>query len=301
VIAIDGTTVTVRGVNPPTGKNISFEWPDIKNKEALPTFRAAMRSRTLYKVLMGNSSEGIHLEQEELLHSAKDSYFTILTYCSKIGYNPLFLRELQEYTLIMDSTTTLNSIGLHVLNAIEKLGNIFYAIDEVTRLNQQKYLYREIRYHVFNAIVSCKASFDALATILNEVYSIGYTKGKIDLATSRSDLINKVSSINAILARKLRKYEGWINKITDYRDFVVHRIMIVTPPMSSRDPSAKNANKVRCKVPIRPLGLNDSDERVTLIDAEDFCENLSITLQELIEIVCLDLLTQIRARRYFPT
>lgn len=299
MISVSGNTVNVIGVNPPTGKHITFELPGIKSIADIPIFVAAMHSGTFFKVLGSNIDEDVHLEQEAPVPSATDSYFTLVTYCINAGYNPLFLRELQVHTLVMDSATTLNRIGLHVLNAIEKLGNIFFAINAVTVLNRQMYQYRQIRYHVFNTIVSCKACFDALASILNEVYSTGYTKGKIDLATNRSNLLTEISVINPVLGKKLKQYEGWINSTTEYRDFIIHRMMIITPPMGTNASDSK-ARRVRCTVPARPIGVNDSDKGVDLIDAEDFCRNLSTKLIEVIEIVCQDLLQQIEAGRYFP-
>jgi len=191
----------------------------------------------------------------------EDSYFTFFSYAKTGGYNPLFLRELDQYLVTMSTHgKPVKEIGKYLLNATEKLGNVFYARDRITEMNYSKsYLFREVRYHITNAIIHSKACIDAIATILNEVYGIGYNKGKIDLSTRRSDLLQKLQKYP--VGKKIKKYEKWINKITDYRDSVIHKIMLVTPPIGVIKGSLKQTQIVKCKVPTKPITINGTEKK----------------------------------------
>lgn len=294
-------TVVITGVNPPTGKHITYVFETISDEKLLRSLIDARRSDMFLKVFVGEQGEpDFKFGNEEPPRDREDSYFTFFSYAKNCGYNPLFLRELDHYLVTMSTYgKPVKEIGRYLLNVTEKLGNVLYARDRITEMNYSKsYLFREIRYHITNAIIHSKACIDALATILNEVYGIGYKKGKIDLSTIRSDLLHKLQKYP--VGKRIKKYEKWINKVTVYRDFVIHKIMLVTPPIGKVKKSPKPIQIVKCKVPTKPITINDAEKRIQWIDAEDYCQELIDNLENLIEIVGSDLLSLIKSRTYFP-
>ena len=292
VNAIRDTTVSVTGINPPTGKHITYVFESV-NEPMLSKLKLALEAKIFVKVLVGTKKGLLHFRfgNEEPSETRKDSYFTFFSYASKSGYNPKFLRELDHYLVTMDHhTRPIKELGRYLLNAIDKLGMVFYAKEQIAKLKSKR-AYIEVRYHTTNAIISSKACLDALATILNEAYGIGYRKGKIDLATTRSDLLSQIGKVNRKLGSSLKKHQKWINRITEYRDFVIHRIMLVAAPVGT--PPV-------VKVPSRPSTIGRVDSRARDLDAEDYCRRLIEQMQRLIEMVCVDLLRLIKSKTYFP-
>lgn len=294
-------TVSLTGVNPPTGKHVTYVFEKISDKKLLGSLISAKRRGMFLKVFVGEKGEvDFKFANEEPPSNREDSYFTFFSYAKNCGYNPLFLRELDHYLVTMSTYgKPVKEIGKYLLNATEKLGNVFYARERITEMNYSKsYLFKEIRYHITNAIIHSKACIDALATILNELYGIGYRKGKIDLSTRRSDLLHKLQRYP--VGKKIKKYEKWINKVTDYRDFVIHKIMLLTPPIGKMSDSSKPIQIVKCKVPTKPITISNNEKRIQWIDAEVYCQKLIKNLENLIEIVCSDLLSLIQSKTYFP-
>jgi hypothetical protein len=301
VNAIKDKTVSITGVNPPTGKHVEFVFERI-DEPILNSLIYALNSKIFIKVLAGKKGEpDFEFQEEKPPETREDSYFTIFSYASKVGYNPQFLKELDHYLVTMGDRP-FKELGRYLLNATDKLGMVFYAKDQISKLKKvDRPSYIEIRYHVANAIISCKGCLDALAAILNEVYGIGYSKGKIDLAITRSDLLHQVSKVNQKLGSLLKKYEKWINYITEYRDFVLHRIMLTTPPLGPTSDASGLTEPVKVQVPLRPLTIDYMERKqIRWVEAESHCRFLIERLQELIEIICLDLLQLITSETYFP-
>jgi len=303
VNAIKGTTVFLTGVNTRTGKHIQFViengwWK--RGKEAVKDLKHALSSGIFLKILVGKHK--VDFEPEKPPESREDSYFTFLSYAKESGYNPQFLRELDHYLVTMSSwTNPVRDLGIYLLNATDKLGMVFYARDQIVNLSKKPRPSRvQIRYHVVNSIVSCKGCLDALATIVNDVYGLGYRKGEIDLATIRSNLLHHIEKTNKKLWDLLKNHEKWINRITTYRDFVIHKIMLSTPPIGSQKDVAK---PIKVYVPSKPLSINtreDEQRKVSWIDAGEFCKMMIEPLQNVMEIVCVDLLRLIESKTYFP-
>jgi hypothetical protein len=126
---------------------------------------------------------------------------------------------------------------------------------------------------------------------------LGFSKGKIDLSTRRSNLLNHLAKVNSGLHSQLRAYENWINEITDYRDFVQHRIMLVSPPVSEIDEKSGTLGPLICRVPSSPLTYGDK-ESIGLVGATDFCTSLEKHLERVVEIICEDLLRMINSKEY---
>jgi hypothetical protein len=304
VNAIKDKTVSITGVNPPTGKHVEFVFERI-DEPILNSLIYALNSKIFIKVLAGKKGEpDFEFQQEKSSETREDSYFTLFSYAREAGYGPQFLKELDHYLVTMDVwTRPFRDLGRHVLNVTDKLGMIFYAKEQIAKLKEAKRpSYIEIRYHIVNAIISCKGCLDALAAILNEVYSIGYRKGKIDLATTRSDLLYQIGKVNRKLVSLLKKHEKWINHVTDYRDFVTHRIMLTTPPIGPTSDASGLMEPIKVQVPSRPLTIDYIErKRINWVEAEEYCQSLIRRLQEIIEIICLDLLQLIESKTYFPT
>jgi len=306
VNAIKDRFVSIVGVNPPTGKHVEFLFERVADNLVLKSLKHALGSRIFIKVLAGEKKgePAFRLQNEKASHIREDSYFTLFSYASKAGYNPEFMRGLDHYLVTMDDfTRPFKELGRYLLNATDKLGMVLYAKELIKKLKEaERPSYIEIRYHIVTAIVSCKGCLDALATILNEVYGIGYSKGKIDLATNRSDLLHQIGKINKKLGSLLKKHEKWINEITEYRDFVIHRIMLVTPPMRPTSDPSGLTQPIKVQVPSQPITIDHGTLKgIDWIEAEDFCQSLIESLQELIETVCVDLLQLIESKAYFPT
>jgi hypothetical protein len=303
VNTIRDTTVSVTGINPPTGKHITYVFESM-NEPMLSKLKLALEAKIFIKVLVGTKKGLLHFrfENEDSLETRKDSYFTFFSYANKSDYNPKFLRELDHYLVTMNVwTRPFMEVGRYLLNATDKLGMVFYAKEQIAKLKKSKRAYIEIRYHTTNAIISSKACLDALATILNEVYGIGYRKGQIDLATTRSDLLHQIVKVNRKLGSSLKKHEKWINRITEYRDFVIHKIMLITPPIGPTTNASGLTRPLSVKVPLRPLTIDHIEQKeISWLDAEDYCQRLIERLQRLIEIVCVDLLRLIKSKTYFP-
>lgn len=291
------------GVNPPTGKHVEFVFEHIDDP-ILKSLKYALNSKIFIKVLAGKRGEpDFEFQEERPPESREDSYFTLFSYASKSGYNPQFLRELDDYLITMDAwTKPLKELGKMLLNVTDKLGMVLYAKEQIAKLKKvERPSYIEIRYHIVNAIISCKGCFDALAAILNEVYGIGYRKGKIDLATTRSDLLHQIGKVNRKLGSLLKKYEKWINQVTEYREFVIHKIMLVTPPIGPTSDASGLTKPISVQVPSRPLTVDYIEQKeISWVDAEAYCQPLIKQLQGLIEIVCVDLLRLIKSKTYFP-
>ena len=304
VNAIRDATVSMTGINPLTGTHITYMF-ECKNKPMLRKLKLALEAKIFIKVSTGAKKGRLHsrFESEDPPETRKDSYFTLFSFASKSGYNPKFLRELDHHLVTMDDwISPFKELGKYLLNATDKLGMVYYAKEQIVKLKKSKRPYMEARYHITNAIISSKACLDALATILNQVYGIGYRRGQIDFATARSDLLHQIGKVNRKLGSLLRKYERWINDITDYRDSVIHKIMLVTHPIGPiSDPSGLISKPISVKVPSRPLTTGYLEqEKVDWLDAEDYCQRLIERLQTLIEIVCVDLLRLIKSKTYFP-
>lgn len=299
VNAIKGKTVSITGVNPPTGKHVEFVFERIDDP-ILRDLKYALDSKIFIMVLVGKTK--ISFEEEKPAETRKDSYFTFFSYASKSDYNPKFLRELDHYLVTMEVwTRPFKEVGRYLLNATDKLGMVFYAKEQIAELRKSMRPYVEVRYHTTNAIISSKACLDALATILNELYGIGYHKGKIDLATVRSDLLHQIGKVNPKLGSLLKKHEKWINDITEYRDSVIHKIMLVTPPIGRTSDASELTEPISVKVPSSPLPIDHGEQKgISWLDAEDYCQGLIEQLQRLIKIVCVDLLRLIRSKTYFP-
>jgi len=302
VNSIENEKVFLTGVNPPTGKHVTFVFERVGDPKTLDSLKYALRTGLFVKYLVGKNIARSLLAEEKPPEDREDSYFTFFSYCKPYGYNPLFFKELDHFLVTMsDYRKPVKEIGKILLNVTEKLGNVCYAKDMTAQMNKSKsYNFREIRYHVTNAIIHSKACLDALATILNEVYGLGYRKGQIDLATTRSNLLSDLTKKFPKIGGKLKRSEKWINKITDYRDFVIHRIMLVTPPIGQLSSSQPTAQIVKCKIPSKPLTIGDVEENIDWVDAEDYCQGLIEELEKIVEIVCVDLLDLIRSKTYFP-
>jgi len=303
VNAIKGKTVSMTGINPPTGKHITYVFESM-SEPMLSSLKLALDSKIFIKVLVGTKKGLLHFkfENERPPETREDSYFTFFSYANKLGYNPKFLRELDHYLVTMDAwTRPFKELGRYLLNATDKLGMVFYAKEQIAKLKKLKRPYIEVRYHTTNAVISSKACLDALATILNEIYGIGYRKGKIDLATTRSDLLHQIGKVNRKLGSLLKKHEKWINHITEYRDSVIHKIMLVTPPIGPTSDALGLTKSVSVKVPSRPLTIDHVEQKeISWLDAEAYCQHLIERLQRLIEVVCVDLLRLIESKTYFP-
>jgi hypothetical protein len=303
VNAIKDKTVSMTGVNPPTGKHVEFVFESI-DAPVLESLRYALNSKIFIKVLAGKRGEpDFEFQEERPSETREDSYFTLFSYTGKAGYNPQFLRELDHYLVTMDVwTRPFKELGRHLLNTTDKLGMVLYAKEQIAKLKKaERPSYIEIRYHMVNAIISCKGCLDALAAILNEVYGIGCRKGKIDLATTRSNLLHQIGKVNPKLVSSLKKYEKWINQVTEYRDFVVHKIMLVTPPIGPTSDASGLTKPMEVQVPSRPLTLDYIEQKeIGWLDAEDYCQLLIERLRGLIEIVCVDLLRLMKSKTYFP-
>ena len=300
---IEGNTVLMTGVNKPTGKHVQFVFERIEDPKVLKSLKYALNSKIFIKVLAGKKGEpDFQFQNEKPPGTREDSYFTLFSYAGKVGYNPSCLRELDHYLVTMDEwTKPFKELGRYLLNITDKLGMVLYARDRIAELKKTERPQIEIRYHVTNAIISSKACLEALATILNDVYGIGYTKGQIDLATTRSDLLHQVSRVDNKLGSMLKKYEKWINHLTVYRDFVVHKIMLTTPPVGPTSDPSGILKPVKVQVPSRPLSIDYVKlKRIDWVEAEDFCQFLIKRLMELIEIVCVNLLELIKSNTYFP-
>lgn len=326
---IDKTHVALIGVNPPTGKHVKIAL-EIADSEALRRLDYACLSH-LFKVnaegtgtvkartdgagnsiiqvqLDGKVGPRIEFSEEKPPAEREDSYFTLLSYCCRKNYNPLLLRELDHKLVVMDDVSKpVKKIGTFLLNMTDKLGNLLYAGDQVDVIcksnawNKTDPFYQEIRYHVVAAVSSCKSCFDALAAIVNETYGLGFSKGKLDLATRRSNLLNELGKVNTRLSSHLKGFEKWINEITDYRDFVEHRIMLIAPPVSNIDNKTETLGPLICMVPKSPLTYGDVPSKpVILMSATDFCLSLVEKLEELILVIIEDLLHMIRSKKYIP-
>ena len=301
VNSIENKKVILTGVNPPTGKHVTFVFEKVDNDNTLNSLKYAQRNGLFLKYLVGKDSMSI--AQEKPPKDREDSYFTLFSHCKIYGYTPLFFKELDHILVTMsDYRKPVKEIGKILLNVTEKLGNVFYAKDMTVEMNKSKsHAFREIRYHVTNSIVHSKACLDALAMILNEVYGLGYSKGQIDLATTRSNLLNDLIKTCPKIGKNLKRKEKWINRITDYRDFVIHRIMLLTPPIGQLSTSQPKTQIVKCKIPSKPLTIGDEEKSIKWVDAEDFCQGLIDQLEKIVEIVCLDLLDLINSKTFFPT
>jgi hypothetical protein len=305
VSSIKDKTVSIIGVNPPTGKHVEFVFERI-DEPTLSSLKYALSSKIFIKMLAGKKGEpDFEFQEERTTETREDSYFTLFSYAKEVGYAPEFLKKLDHYLVTMDGRTKpFKDLGRHILNVTDKLGMIFYAKEQIAKLKETKYpSYIEIRYHIVNAIIACKGCLDALAAILNEVYSIGYRKGKIDLATTRSDLLYQIGKVNQKLGSTLKKHEKWINHVTEYRDFLTHRIMLITLPFAGPTSDASGLMEpIKVQVPSHPLTIDYVENKpISWVDAEDYCQSLIRHLQEIIEIICSDLLKLIESKTYFPT
>ena len=300
VNSIKDKKVFLTGVNPPTGKHVTFVFERVDDAKTLESLNYAFQTGLFLKYLVGKNN--MDFAEERPPKEREDSYFTFFSYCKPYGYNPLFFKELDHLLVTMsDCGKPVKEIGKILLNVTEKLGNVCYAKDITAQMNKSKsYAFREIRYHVTNAIIHSKACLDALAAILNEVYGLGYRKGRIDLATTRSNLLNDLIKTCPKIGGRLKRNEKWINRITDYRDFVVHRIMLVTPPIGQVSSSQSEIQIVKCKIPSKPYTIGDEEKNILWIDAEDYCQGLVDELEKIVEIVCADLLDLIRSKTFFP-
>jgi hypothetical protein len=300
VNSIKNEKVFLTGVNPPTGRHVTFVFERVGDAKTLESLNHAFQTGLFLKYLVGKNN--MHFAEEKPPKEREDSYFTFFSYCKPYGYNPLFFKELDHLLVTMsDYRKPVKEIGKILLNVTEKLGNVCYAKDITAQMNKSKsYAFREIRYHAANAIIHSKACLDALAAILNEVYGLGYRKGQIDLATTRSNLLNNLIKTCPKIGGQLKRNEKWINRITDYRDFVVHRIMLMTPPLGQVSSSQSKIQIVKCKIPSKPITIGDEEKNILWIDAEDYCQELINELEKIVEIVCTDLLDLIRSKTFFP-
>lgn len=294
VTKIEKNTVAVTGVNLPTVKHVEMVFERIDDP-TLTQLRTAMLAGLFIRVL--GTEKGVHFSNED----PSESYFLAFSFARQAGYNPPFMKKLDDYLVTMESwRAPVTDLGVFVLNLMDKLGNVYYARDQILEENSKDIPSHPIvRYHVLNSVTSCKACFDALAGVLNEVYAIGHKKGKIDLASTRSDLIEDVKNMNKTLGRKLEQFQSWINRITEYRDKMQHRIMLLTPIVGKEE--------LKCKVPFKPVFIGDptmslfAAKKIPYQDAEDFCHELIDNITKLIEIIFVDLIQMLSSRTYMPT
>lgn len=302
--AIEGKTVTVVGVHPQTGKHAGLVIETVKDP-TLTKLRYCLASKIFVKVFVGDgkTEPNFRFSAEEPSSRREDSYFTLFSYASRVGFNPLFLRKLDHHLVTMGEPPT-KELGEHLLNVTDKLGMVFYARDQVVTLKKQRPVpYIEIRYHIVNAIISSKACLDALANILNDVYCMGRVGSKIDLASVRGDMVQRIKKMNRKLGEDLEKHQKWLDDITLYRDQVAHRILLDAVPIA---PLSK-APLVKIQIPksshaLAQLRVGDRSEKDKLWqESEDFFRLSLKELKYLIEIVCNDLLALIESKTYFPT
>lgn len=299
VSAIHQGNVEVTGLNPPTGKHVTIVFESVPEPH-FSHFKAALASRIFLKVKIPSPSLHFDIEEEGAPSGRTDSYFSVMTYAAAAGYHPEFLRELDEYLVTMQNyMRPLTDVGIILLDVIDKLGSVCYCRDRLAEINRDIRPSHAVgRIYVVDAIAGCKGCLDGLALMLNEVYSLGYSRGDVDL--SRGRFVNSLRAVNARLASRLSEHLAWIRQITKYRDAVIHRVMLLTPVSSVKEIGQPEALAVQ--VPSQPVTIGSSQpSRINWTQAQIICQELIDKLEILIEIICSDLLDLLHSRSYIAT
>src|SRR4030067_1962578 len=120
--AVEGKSVLVTGVNPQTGKHVNLEIENV-SEPTLSKLKYCLIARNFLKIF-GGSGKGepeFRFSEEDPPEKRDDSYFTLFSYASKAGYNPLFLKKLDRHLVPMERKAITN-VGKYLLNLIDKLG-----------------------------------------------------------------------------------------------------------------------------------------------------------------------------------
>jgi FKBP-type peptidyl-prolyl cis-trans isomerase 2 len=91
VNSMEGEKVFLTGVNPLTGKHVTFIFERVDNVETLENLKHAFQNGLFIKFLVGKDS--MHIVEEKSPKDREDSYFTFFSYCKPYGYNPLFSKN----------------------------------------------------------------------------------------------------------------------------------------------------------------------------------------------------------------
>lgn len=91
VNSIKDKKVFLTGVNPPTGKHVTFVFERVDDAKTLESLNYAFQTGLFLKYLVGKNN--MDFAEERPPKEREDSYFTFFSYCKPYGYNPLFLKN----------------------------------------------------------------------------------------------------------------------------------------------------------------------------------------------------------------
>jgi len=175
-----------------------------------------------------------------------------------------------------------------IIDSYGKLGFLFLSRDCIRRVNGPHPLaHVYVSYYLYNFIYDCKAFLDAVATMLNDLYSVGESGGGIDFKHRQfKEKLSKKLIVKAPeLDRSIKQNENWFDTVVDWRDKLIHRFSTpVSPAVSSNHWPSKeelgNWSLTPCKMLVEPHPYREPDFKTlekkygkVFLEIEPFCED----------------------------
>lgn len=174
---------------------------------------------------------------------------------------PEYWRKLNE---MLYSKGRLKVYAGAVEDIVDKFSFLMLARDEIAAHEKTKTLDRlfHIQYHVYSYVFFTKAFLDSIAVFLNEIYTLGFSGGQIDL--KRQAFLSALRNTDPELAAIIDKMRSWIDYVIKYRDNLIHRHGLYigplpTMPEGMTDPAeqARHVLEERSYMPVDPSGILD--------------------------------------------
>lgn len=243
--------------------------------------------------------------------TSKYVYFCGSSYAWHEGYLPRAFHDLDNIlvgkseedpkTLMIDNKQLVDQIQ----DSYNKLGFIFLARKYIKEINGKSSLQHTlIPFHLSNFTYDCKAFLDAVAVLLNDVYSLGRNGGQIDFRHGR--FIDAINKAEPKLVTSLGTYDKWIQDVINWRDCLIHKFSTTIAPYIEMDrwPTDEELtalSRERCMMPMEPIpSLSGNYSKLrkkygkSHQEIEPFCDRWIKNACNFYDEVCIALLQRLR-------
>jgi hypothetical protein len=237
--------------------------------------------------------------------------FSILcgySYAWKAGYVPTAFESLERVAVAQRESPDSDVPELvvkdrklveHVIDSYGKLGFLFLSRDCISDVNGKVPLsHMYVSYHLYNFVYDCKAFLDAVAVMLNDIYSIGRDGGDIDLkhCSFRADIMKAEPR----LATTINRHKQWFLTVACWRDHLIHRGSTIVAPFrdslylaTQADLNELIAKKPKCRMLMEPVPYLSPDMQrlkrkygAATRDVDTFCAEWMQNACDLYSEVC---------------
>lgn len=176
------------------------------------------------------------------------------SFFNNIGQCPEIVKKLDKLLVIQNEKGFgIKDIQLaeHINNLIVKTG--FMSIVKNYLEESIKGDQAETNFFLSNFISNTKAFLDAVAILLNYVFSLELVGGNIDFR--KGMLLEQLSKTQPEITSKIKDQQKWINDVIAWRDEVIHRSCLASIIYSPPDETGKRPKDNIVRMPVKPVSI----------------------------------------------